>query len=66
MRRLSLLAGLAAAAAGAVVFLRRSGQRAPRVSVQFEDGSSLTLDPASPEAQRLLGIAERGLRAVGA
>lgn len=61
MRRLPLAGALlAAAGAGAIVARRRGGGR-ERVSLRFDDGSSLALDRSSPEAARVLAAARRAL-----
>ena len=56
MSRRSLLVAGAVAAAVAAVLLRRRDRRKDRVTVGYEDGSSITLDAGS-DADRLLGIA---------
>jgi hypothetical protein len=68
MARRKLLAGIAlgaasAAAAGAAVFRRRSRSRA-RVEVYFADGSIVTLDQSSADAQRPIQLARQALAAV--
>ena len=66
MARRKLLAGLAVggalSAAGAAVFRRRSRNRA-RIEVYFADGSIVTLDQSSPDAQRPIGLARQALSA---
>jgi hypothetical protein len=61
MRR-SLAAGLALAALGAVAYRRRGG-RLPSVELYYEDGSSASYPAGSPEAARLLPLAEALLEA---
>ena len=66
MRRRSALAALAAAAVGGALFLRRRADgRRERVDLYFEDGSMVTLDRDSPEAERVLPIARDLLSTVG-
>jgi hypothetical protein len=62
MSRRSLLVVLAAAAAAVAFHLRRR-RDAARVDVYYEDGSMLSLEPATPQAQRLLALAREALSA---
>jgi hypothetical protein len=57
MPRRSLLVLLAALAGIAAVVLRRRERLRDRVTVGFEDGSSLTLEAGNPDADRLLALA---------
>jgi hypothetical protein len=57
MPRRRLLVLLAAVAGIAAVVLRRRERSRDRVSVGFEDGSSLTLEAGTPDADRLLALA---------
>jgi hypothetical protein len=57
MSRRSLIAAGAALAAFAAVVARRRRRPHERVTVGFDDGSSLTLESGSPDADRLLAIA---------
>ena len=60
MRRL-----LALAAAGAVVWrllTRRCERPAPRVVIGYDDGSTLSLEPGSPERELLVDAAAEALR----
>jgi hypothetical protein len=60
MKRLAIVAVLAAAG-GAAARARRRFSSAERVSLRYEDGSMLTLDAGSPEADRLLAVARDAL-----
>ena len=62
MRRLALVAVLAAAG-GAAARARRRFASAERVSLRYDDGSMLMLDSGSPEAERLLAVARDALAA---
>ena len=58
MRRLLVLAALA----GAVFWLlQRRNASATRAAIGYADGSSLTLEPGSPELERLASAARRAL-----
>jgi hypothetical protein len=57
MSRRSLIAAGAALAAFGAVVARRRRRPHERVTVGFDDGSSLTLESGSPDADRLLAIA---------
>jgi hypothetical protein len=63
------LRGFAALASGwgaGMLLARRLGRRTEeRVDVYFEDGSLVSLDGSSPEAQRLLPLARDLLGTVG-
>jgi hypothetical protein len=64
-RRLLRLAGFASGAlAGAVAYRRMFGAGRERVDVYFEDGSFVTFAGRSPEAAKLLPLAQRVLAAV--
>jgi hypothetical protein len=61
MRRL-----VALAAAGALVWrflARRRAAPAPRVVIGYDDGSTVSLEPGSPERELLLDAASEALRA---
>jgi hypothetical protein len=61
-----VLAALAAAALGGALLLRRRADgRRERVDLYFEDGSMVSLDGGSPEAQRVLPIARDLLSTAG-
>jgi hypothetical protein len=56
---------LALGAAGAVVWRlvsRRRGQATAHVLVGYDDGSTLSLDPGSPERELLVDAASEALR----
>ena len=61
MRRLPLAGGLLAAAGAAAVVARSRGAGRDRVSLRFDDGSSLWLERSAPEAARVLAAARRAL-----
>jgi hypothetical protein len=63
MSRRSLFVVGAAAGALAAVLLRRRDRRRDRVTVGYEDGSSVTLDAGSDDADRLLALARPALAA---
>lgn len=63
MKRRRLLVLLGAAAAGAAAVLRQRSTRTVRVDLYLEDGSLVTLEPGSPQAERMLAIARDALRA---
>lgn len=60
IRRLLFLVALAGAAWW--LLSRRGGGRQPEVVVGYADGSAVTLEEGSPEAERLLGIARGVVR----
>jgi hypothetical protein len=64
MSRRSVLVVLAAAA-GAFALVRRH-KPAGRVDVFLEDGSVLSLERSTPQAQRMLGLACEAIAAVRA
>jgi hypothetical protein len=55
MRRLLMLVGIAGAAWW--VLSRRGTTSPDRVTLGYVDGSSVTLEPGSPERERLLQVA---------
>ncbi|HEY7195669.1 MAG TPA: hypothetical protein VH306_00610 [Gaiellaceae bacterium] len=62
MRRLArLLALVGAAAAGLAILRRARGEARERVEVSFDDGSSVSFDGSSAEAERLMPLARRVL-----
>jgi hypothetical protein len=64
-RRLLRIAGFASGAlAGTVVYRRLLGGGRERVDVYFDDGSFVTFVGRSPEAARLVPLAQRVLEAV--
>jgi hypothetical protein len=66
VRRRRALAALAAAALGGALLLRRRADgRRERVDLYFEDGSMVSLEGGSPEAQRVLPIARDLLSTAG-
>jgi hypothetical protein len=61
-RRLLALAGFASGAlAGTAVYRRFFGAGRERIDVYFEDGSLVTFETGSREADKLLPLAERVL-----
>ena len=56
-RKLLTAALLAAGSYGSLLYRRRAAQRAPRVELWYEDGSSVTLPAGSAGAGRLLPLA---------
>jgi len=60
MRRLLVLV---AAVAGLAALIRRRRGSAERITIGYEDGSSLTLDDRSDDGRRLLELARPALRA---
>jgi hypothetical protein len=60
MRRLLVLAA-AVAAVAALIHRRRNSPE--RITIAYEDGSSLTLDGTSDDGERLLALARPALRA---
>ena len=54
---------LLAAAAGAVALLRRRQATAARVDVYYEDGSMISLERGTPQADRMLALAADALAA---
>jgi hypothetical protein len=65
MRRRALgLVGFATGVfAGSVLYRRTLARRRERVDVYYDDGSMITYDDGSPEAQALLPIAREALAA---
>jgi hypothetical protein len=59
MRRLLVLAALA----GLAALIHRRRASAERITIGYEDGSSLTLDGRSDDGERLLELARPALRA---
>ncbi|HEY2072466.1 MAG TPA: hypothetical protein VGG88_02700 [Gaiellaceae bacterium] len=66
MRRkaLGLFGFFTGIAAGSVLYRRTVARRRERVDVYFDDGSMITYDDGSPEADVLLPIARDALAAV--
>ena len=62
MKRLSAIV-VALAGLAALVFLRRRSGPAERVDVYYEDGSMVSLEPGTPQAERMLALAHQALRA---
>ena len=63
-RRLVLLAGLVTGAAAAITLARRgSARRRERVDLYYADGSMVSLDDGSPDAERLLTLGRNALLA---
>lgn len=54
---------LVAAAAGAVALLRRRRATAARIDVYYEDGSVISLERGTPQADRMLALAADALAA---
>jgi hypothetical protein len=46
---------------GLLYFARRRDVRRERVRLYYDDGSMLTLEPAAPDAERLLAIARAAI-----
>ncbi|MER3412590.1 MAG: hypothetical protein C4305_10040 [Thermoleophilia bacterium] len=69
MATLRRLLGLALATAGtvaAVVLVRRRFSRPrARIDLYYEDGTMLSFEEGSPQAERMLFLAYEALRAVG-
>ena len=65
MKRLSFLLGVGAAAGAIVLLRRRKLSRGEHVDLYYEDGSMISLENGSPEAEQLLSLARDALR-VGA
>jgi hypothetical protein len=63
MRRLSVLAGLAAGIGATVLARRRREARRERVDLYYSDGSMVSLDGDAPEGERLLALAREALAA---
>jgi hypothetical protein len=57
MSRRSALVAAAAVGSLVAVVLRRRGRRRDRVTVGYDDGSALTLEAGSADADRLLELA---------
>jgi hypothetical protein len=66
MRRGRVAAGVAAAAAGAVVVARTKRGARELVEIRYDDGSAVTLDAASPARERLLAPAREAIEALRA
>jgi hypothetical protein len=65
-RRLLRLAGFASGAlAGTVAYRRLFGRNPERLDVYFDDGSFVTYESGSSEANRLLPLAQQVLTAAG-
>ena len=60
-RRSALVAAAAAGSLAAVLLRRRRERRRDRVTIGYEDGSSLTLDAGGTDADRLLELARPAL-----
>ena len=63
MSRRSLLVVLAVLGAVLVALRLRGGRRRERVTVGYEDGSSVTVEAGAPGADRLLEIARTAVHA---
>ena len=50
---------------GTLVYRRRSARNRTRVDLYFDDGSMVSLSAGSPDADAMLPVAERLLRASG-
>jgi hypothetical protein len=61
MRSRSLLVALAAAG-GVAALVHRRKAAAARVAVFYEDGSMLSLEQGTPQAERMLAVALAALR----
>jgi hypothetical protein len=55
------LLALAALVGGIFWLLRRRNASVPRAAIGYADGSSLSLEPGSPELDRLTAAARRAL-----
>lgn len=62
---LRLLALVAAVAGGVVLFRRRFSRRRERIDLYYEDGTMVSFDEGSPEAERMLPLAHDVLDAAG-
>lgn len=51
--------------AGTIFYRRRSARNRTRVDLYFDDGSMVSLSAGSPDADAMLPVAERLLRAGG-
>jgi hypothetical protein len=60
------IAALAVAGGALLVWRRRSGKRAEKVDLYYDDGSMVTLAAGSDEGDRLLPLARRVLAAARA
>ena len=63
-RKLWLLVGIGSFL-GTLVYRRRSARNRTRVDLYFDDGSMVSLSAGSPDADAMLPVAERLLRASG-
>ena len=61
MRARRAFVGLLAVAGGAVLLRRRTISRGEHVDLYYDDGSMISLENGSPDAQRMLGIARAAL-----
>jgi hypothetical protein len=61
-RSSAALLGVAAGMLGGAVFIRRRGVRQERVDLYYDDGSMVSLQNGSPDAERLLPLAREILR----
>jgi hypothetical protein len=63
VKRLSFLLGVIAAAGAVVLLRRRKLSRGEHVDLYYEDGSMISLENGSPDAEQLLSLARDALRA---
>jgi hypothetical protein len=63
-RSAAVLLGLAGGMVAGAAFVRRRSFQEERVDLYYEDGSMLSLENGSPDAERLLPLAREVLRAV--
>jgi hypothetical protein len=64
-RRLWFLLVGAGSFAGTLVYRRRNARRHTRLDVYFDDGSMVSLAAGTPDADRVLPVAERILTRAG-
>lgn len=61
MRARRAVLGLLFAAGGAVLLRRRTISRAEHVDLYYDDGSMISLENGTPDAQRMLAVARAAL-----